>query len=94
MGISLAEGQLIPREPTGPVRVLLRGEVTDSEGGIVSSPLVFELDVGPGRIVYVSFPAPEPRAEEWWSGSPAAWTLPDGSWDGAGGLIDRLFFRL
>jgi hypothetical protein len=61
---------------------------------VVDGPLMVEVEVGAGRILYVSFAAPEPRADEWWYGDPAAWELADGSWEGRGAAIDRMLLRL
>jgi hypothetical protein len=74
--------------------VWLTGEVETASGALVDGPLVLDLPFGAGRIVYVSFAAAEPRSDEWWQGSPSAWSLPDGSWDGRGTIVDRMLLRL
>lgn len=94
IGVPLTAGQPILQVAGGAVRLLLEGEVEDALGAVVEAPLAIELDWGEGRVTLVGFRAPESRPDEWWQGSPAAWTLSDGSWDGRGALIDRLFFRL
>ncbi len=45
-------------------------------------------------VVWCAAVAPAPRGTDWWSGDPSDWTLPDGSWDGRGALVDRLLLSL
>ena len=94
VGVPIVEGDPVLVSAGAGVEVLLRGEVETNDGGSVDGPLAVRLALGDGEIVYVSFRAAEPRADEWWQANPAPWSLPDGSWDGRGAAIDRLLLAL
>ena len=94
VGVPVAAGRPIPLVTGGPVRVLAEAELEDSEGSLVASPLALEVDVGPGQLTLVNLPASAPHVDDWWRGSPAEWTRPDGFWDGRGALLDRILLRL
>lgn len=56
--------------------------------------LLTRVAVGEGEVLLSSFLAPPPRADAWWMGDPADFSLPDGVWDGRGGVLDRLLLQL
>ena len=94
VGVPMVEGTPLFQAAGPGVEVLLSGEVDAVDGGPVAGPLAVRTTFGAGRIAYVTFRAAEPRADEWWQGSPAPWSLPDGSWDGRGAAIDRVLLGL
>ena len=93
VGVPLAAG-LPVLDGMGEGVAWLTGEVQTAELGLVDGALMVEVEVGNGRVLYVTFNASEPRADEWWLGDPEPWELPDGSWDGRGAAIDRMLLRL
>ena len=94
VGVPLAAGLPVLTGAGAVAVVWLSGEVETGAGGAVDGPLMVQVEVGEGSVLYVTFTAAEPRADEWWQGDPAAWELPDGSWEGRGAAIDRLLLRL
>lgn len=83
VGLRLDPGALL-FEPSEDVAVLLEADVA----GAV--PVLLRTDVEGGTVVLSSFLAAAPRPGEWWIGEPDGQTLPDGSWDGRGAVLDRV----
>ncbi len=94
VGVPLVEGMSLPLAAGEGAIPWLRGDVETTSGALVETDLMVEIPFGAGSILYVPFRAPEPRADEWWGGSPTPWSLPDGSWDGRGAAVDRGLLRL
>lgn len=94
VGVPMSAGLPVLTGAGAGASVLLSGEVETTSGEVLDGPMLVEVPVGEGTVVYATFTAPEPRADEWWLGDPAAWELPDGSWEGRGAAIDRALLAL
>jgi hypothetical protein len=94
VGVPIREGMRLVEGIADHAHLALAGDVVTLSGDVVTSALAVEIELGEGTVLFLSFAAPEPRADEWWQGDPATYRLPDGSWDGRGAALDRLLLRL
>ena len=94
LGIPLDSDTPLPTAFGASWEVVVEGEVELPSGEVVLRPLVARGTLVGGRALYSAVRAPQPAAGEWWRGSPQDFSLPDGTWDGRGALLDRLLLEL
>jgi hypothetical protein len=102
VGLPLPEGAFVAapfsEETGGPpkgVEILAAADVELASGAaLAQSPLLLRSHALGGALIWSAVPAPLPAPDEWWMGSPLPWSLPDGTWDGRGALLDRVFLGL
>ncbi|MCP4872946.1 MAG: hypothetical protein GY898_30000 [Proteobacteria bacterium] len=94
VGVPILEGMPLVEDVADHANVALAGGVENLAGELVTAALAVEVELGEGTVLFVTFAAAEPRADEWWFGDPDPYRLPDGSWDGRGAVLDRLLLRL
>jgi len=94
VGVPLPQDGTLLRAGPGGVPLLTAWVPTGAEGLVQEVDLVIKVSVDGGTVLLSSFLAPPPRADAWWMGDPSEVQLPNGAWDGRGGVLDRLLLQL
>lgn len=93
VGVPVPKDGTLLRAGPGAVPLLTAWVPTGADGQAQEVDLLLRVSLDGGTVLLSSFLAPPPRADAWWMGDPAPVQLPDGAWDGRGGVLDRLLLQ-